>query len=66
VQVAGGPTTAFRLSKRIMRRIQDDRLGLAEVLEAEAAAQSTASATADYAEGVSAFLHKTTPEFIGR
>jgi 2-(1,2-epoxy-1,2-dihydrophenyl)acetyl-CoA isomerase len=66
VQVAAGPTTAFLLSKQIIRRIHDDGLGLAEVLQAEAEAQTTATTTADYAEGVSAFLRKTTPTFIGR
>jgi 2-(1,2-epoxy-1,2-dihydrophenyl)acetyl-CoA isomerase len=64
--IAAGPTAAFRLSKDIMRRVRDEGPGLAGVLEAEAVAQSAASASADYAEGFSAFLGKRPPRFTGR
>ncbi|MGH3376186.1 MAG: enoyl-CoA hydratase/isomerase family protein [Actinoallomurus sp.] len=64
-RIAAGPTTAFRLSKDVMRRIRDERPALTDVLEAEAVAQSTASATADYTEGISAFVTKRTPRFTG-
>lgn len=64
--VAKGPTAAFLQSKRIVRRIEDEALGLAEVLSAEARAQGAASRTADYREGISAFQNKKTPRFTGR
>ena len=63
--VATGPTAAFLESKRLVRRIVDEGLGLAEVLRAEAAAQGAASRTADYQEGISAFQDKRTPTFRG-
>ena len=44
-QVAQGPTTAFMESKRLVRRIRDDKLGLPEVLAAEAKAQGVAGRT---------------------
>lgn len=63
--VAQGPTTAFRTSKTIVRRIADEHLRLEEVLAAEAAAQGAASRTADYREGFAAFQSKREPRFIG-
>jgi len=65
-QVAQGPTTAFMESKRLVRRIRDDKLGLPEVLAAEAKAQGVAGRTADYREGITAFQEKRTPKFTGR
>jgi 2-(1,2-epoxy-1,2-dihydrophenyl)acetyl-CoA isomerase len=65
-QVAQGPTTAFMESKRLVRRIRDDKLGLPEVLAAEAKAQGVAGRTLDYREGITAFKEKRTPKFTGR
>jgi 2-(1,2-epoxy-1,2-dihydrophenyl)acetyl-CoA isomerase len=62
---AHGPTTAFRLSKALVRRIDREHLGLADVLAAEAQAQGAASRTHDYAEGISAFQHRRQPNFRG-
>jgi enoyl-CoA hydratase/carnithine racemase len=65
-KVAAGPTAAFRLSKDIVRRIETEGLGLEAVLDLEAAAQSAASRTADYAEGIGAFQEKRSPVFTGK
>jgi len=65
-QVAKGPTAAFMESKRLLRRIRDEKLGLPEVLAAEAKAQGAAGRTADYREGITAFQEKRTPKFTGR
>lgn len=64
--VAAGPTLAFLESKRLARDIADRGLSFPEVLEAEAAAQSRASRTADYVEGFTAFLERRPPTFHGR
>lgn len=63
--VAHGPTVAFRTSKALVRRIEDEHLRLEEVLTAEAAAQGAASQTADYREGFNAFQTKREPRFVG-
>jgi enoyl-CoA hydratase/carnithine racemase len=63
--VARGPTVAFRTSKTLVRRIEDEHLRLEEVLSAEAAAQGAASQTADYREGFAAFQSKRDPKFVG-
>lgn len=63
--VAHGPTAAFRTSKTLVRRIEDEHLRLEEVLTAEAAAQGAASQTADYREGFNAFQTKRDPRFVG-
>jgi 2-(1,2-epoxy-1,2-dihydrophenyl)acetyl-CoA isomerase len=65
-QVAQGPTAAFMESKRLLRRIRDEKLGLPEVLAAEAKAQGVAGRTSDYREGITAFQEKRTPKFTGR
>lgn len=65
-QVAQGPTAAFMESRRIVRRIRDEKLGLSQVLAAEAKAQGVAGRTADYREGITAFQEKRTPKFTGR
>jgi enoyl-CoA hydratase/carnithine racemase len=65
-QVAQGPTIAFIESRRIVRRIRDEKLGLPEVLAAEAKAQGVAGRTADYREGITAFQEKRTPKFVGK
>lgn len=64
--IAGGPTAAFRESKRIVETLRTGR-GLSEVtLAAEAAAQGAASVTADYREGFAAFQQRRAPVFTGR
>jgi 2-(1,2-epoxy-1,2-dihydrophenyl)acetyl-CoA isomerase len=65
-QVARGPTAAFMESKRLMRRIDEEGLGLFAVLGCEAQAQGAAGRTADYKEGISAFQQKRAPKFTGR
>ncbi len=65
-QVAKGPTAAFLESKRIVRRIDDQALGLIDVLRLEATAQGAAGRTEDYKEGITAFVQKRTPAFKGR
>jgi enoyl-CoA hydratase/carnithine racemase len=65
-QVAKGPTVAFLESKRIVRRIDEEGLGLIEVLRLEAQAQGAAGRTEDYKEGITAFLQKRTPAFKGK
>ena len=65
-QVAQGPTAAFLESRRIVRRIRDEKLSLSEVLAAEAKAQGVAGRTADYREGITAFQQKRTPKFTGK
>lgn len=64
-QIAAGPTAAFSLSKQIVTRMQDEALDFDAILEAEAIAQGTAAASADYAEGISAFQQKRNPKFGG-
>jgi 2-(1,2-epoxy-1,2-dihydrophenyl)acetyl-CoA isomerase len=65
-QVAQGPTTALNESRRLVRRIRDEKLGLSEVLAAEATAQGVAGRSADYREGITAFQEKRTPKFSGK
>jgi 2-(1,2-epoxy-1,2-dihydrophenyl)acetyl-CoA isomerase len=64
-QVASGPTAAFMESKRLVRRIGEEGLGLFEVLRREAISQGVAARTEDYKEGISAFLQKRPPKFSG-
>jgi enoyl-CoA hydratase/carnithine racemase len=64
--IAAGPTATFLLSKDLVARITAGGLSLDEVLDAEAAAQGAASRTADYGEGMTAFLEKRKPTFTGR
>jgi len=65
-QVALGPTAAFRESKHLVRRIDEEALGLFAVLRCEAQAQGAACRTEDYKEGISAFQQKRAPKFTGR
>jgi 2-(1,2-epoxy-1,2-dihydrophenyl)acetyl-CoA isomerase len=65
-QVAKGPTAAFMESKRLMRRIDEEGLGLFAVLRCEAQAQGAAGKTADYKEGIGAFQQKRAPKFTGK
>ncbi len=63
---AKGPTAAFMESKRIVRKIEEAALGFSEVLNLEAKAQGAAARTADYKEGISAFVQKRPPKFVGK
>jgi 2-(1,2-epoxy-1,2-dihydrophenyl)acetyl-CoA isomerase len=64
--VADGPTFAFAQSKAIVHSVLAGRRDMAAVLIDEAAAQGRASRTADYAEGMTAFVDKRRPAFTGR
>jgi enoyl-CoA hydratase/carnithine racemase len=64
--IAAGPTSAFMLSKNIVRRVAAGGLSLEEVLASEAAAQGAAARTHDYGEGITAFQEKRKPTFTGR
>jgi len=63
--IARGPTSAFRESKQIVRRILDEAPPLTDILAAEAAAQGRASRTHDYQDGIAAFQEKRKPAFTG-
>ncbi|MFZ1888856.1 MAG: enoyl-CoA hydratase-related protein [Candidatus Binataceae bacterium] len=65
-QVANGPTAAFMESRRIVRRIDEEGLGLLAVLKCEARAQGVAGRTGDYKEGIGAFQQKRAPKFTGK
>jgi 2-(1,2-epoxy-1,2-dihydrophenyl)acetyl-CoA isomerase len=65
-QVAQGPTAAFVQSKRLVRRIDEEAMGLFAVLNCEAQAQGAAGRTADYKEGITAFQQKRAPKFVGK
>lgn len=61
---ASGPTLAYGLTKRLLRRASEP--DLAAQLEAEAVLQGEAARSADHREGVAAFLEKRAAEFQGR
>jgi enoyl-CoA hydratase/carnithine racemase len=65
-QVAQGPTAAFMQSKRLLRRIDEEAMGLFAVLKLEAQAQGAAGRTVDYKEGITAFQQKRAPRFVGK
>jgi enoyl-CoA hydratase/carnithine racemase len=65
-QVALGPTAAFMLSKHLIRRIDEEAMGLFAVLKCEAQAQGAVRRTADYKEGIAAFHQKRSPKFRGK
>jgi 2-(1,2-epoxy-1,2-dihydrophenyl)acetyl-CoA isomerase len=65
-KTAAGPTSAFKASKGIVRDLAEASLSLEQSLEAELAAQISASMTDDYREGFTAFLEKRKPSFSGR
>jgi 2-(1,2-epoxy-1,2-dihydrophenyl)acetyl-CoA isomerase len=63
-KLAGLPTRAIGLTKRLVNRAWET--DLAAALEAEAYAQQTAGESADHKEGVMAFLEKRPPRFMGK
>lgn len=62
-RIANGPVGSFALSKQLIRRLRDERLSFADVLDAEAVAQGRVAGTAEYVEGMTAFLDKRAPVF---
>ena len=63
-QLAALPTKAIGMTKRLLER--GATAPLDDQLEWEAQLQSAAVKSADFAEGVQAFLEKRTPDFKGR
>jgi 2-(1,2-epoxy-1,2-dihydrophenyl)acetyl-CoA isomerase len=61
--LAAGPTVAYRQIKRALR--DGALLDLDAQLQAEAAGQALCGASADFREGVAAFLAKRPPRFTG-
>jgi 2-(1,2-epoxy-1,2-dihydrophenyl)acetyl-CoA isomerase len=64
VRLAGAPTGAIGLAKRLVNEAEDASLD--QSLEAEAALQELAGRTEDHAEGLAAFAEKREPRFVGR
>ena len=63
-RLANGPTTGFALAKQAILAAAEN--SLEEQLDLEAKLQSQAGATADYREGVTAFLEKRPAKFTGK
>lgn len=64
VKLASLPTKAFGLTKRAMNKAF--QLTIDEALDYEAQLQEIAGRTADYQEGLAAFLDKRSPQFSGQ
>jgi len=62
-RIASNPPRALRLTKRLLREAQTQRMS--EILELSAAYQALAHETADHREAVTAFLEKRNPVFTG-
>jgi enoyl-CoA hydratase/carnithine racemase len=63
-RIAANPARALRLTKRLLREAQSQRMS--EVLELSAAFQAIVHETADHAEAVDSFLEKRKPVFTGQ
>ena len=63
-RIVANPAKVLRLSKRLLREGQQQRLG--DVLELSAAFQALAHETRDHAEALDAFLQKREPVFSGK
>jgi 2-(1,2-epoxy-1,2-dihydrophenyl)acetyl-CoA isomerase len=63
-KLAAGPTGAYAALKQALRGAFDQ--SLEDQLSVEARLQGTCGASADFREGVAAFLGKRTPIFTGR
>jgi len=64
LKLAQAPTQAFGLTKRAMNKAF--QFTIEEALDYEAHVQEIAGRTADYKEGVAAFLDKRAPRFAGK
>lgn len=64
--IAAGPTAAFAASKAIVHQFVDHHLDTAASMDAEAAAQGRLAGNPDYVEGITAFMEKRSPTFVGR
>jgi 2-(1,2-epoxy-1,2-dihydrophenyl)acetyl-CoA isomerase len=62
-RIVVNPARALRLSKRLLRDGQQQRLS--DILELSAAFQALAHETADHVEALDAFLEKRPPKFTG-
>lgn len=62
-RIVANPARALRLSKRLLREGQQQRL--ADVLHLSAAFQALAHETSDHVEALDAFLQKRPPKFTG-
>ncbi|MBB4615064.1 crotonase/enoyl-CoA hydratase family protein [Novosphingobium taihuense] len=62
-RIANNPARALRLTKRLLREAQTQRMS--EILELSAAYQALAHETGDHAEALDAFLEKRDPVFKG-
>ena len=63
-KLANGPTRGFAYTKKAIHAAATNTLD--EQLELEARYQKICGETADYSEGVSAFLNKRAPRFRGQ
>ncbi len=64
--IASGPTAAFAESKSIVHQLVDHQLDTAGSMAAEADAQGRLAGNPDYVEGITAFMEKRPPTFVGR